>query len=76
MEQLEKDFIDSCLYSLSTEGKEICKEVEKIFNVDYNLNKDLAILYCQFFLSKDCNDKKLVERCKEYIEKVNNFKIL
>ena len=32
MEQIEKNFITSCLSFLAKEGKEICKEVESIFD--------------------------------------------
>ena len=72
MEQIEKQFINSYLSILAKEGKEICKEVESIFNDNDELIKGKAMSYCQF-ISLNCDDKKLVERCHNYIENVNNF---
>ena len=73
MEQIEKQFITSYLSILAKEGKEICKEVESIFDDNDELMKEKANTYCQFISLVNCNNKKLVERCNNYIEKVNNF---
>ena len=73
MEQIEKQFITSYLSILAKEGKEICKEVESIFDDNDELIKDKATTYCQFISLVNCDDKKLVERCQNYIDDVNNF---
>ena len=73
MEQIEKQFINSYLSILAKDGKEICKEVESIFNDNDELMKEKATTYCQFISLVNCDNKKLVERCNNYIEKVNNF---
>lgn len=75
MEQIEKQFITSCLSILAKEGKEICKEVESIFDDNDELMKEKANTYSQFisYSKLDCVDKKLLERCQNYIENVNNF---
>ena len=76
MEQIEKQFITSYLSILAKEGKEICKEVESIFDDNDELMKEKANTYCRFIDSKvDCVDKKLVERCKNYIENVINLSL-
>ena len=73
MESLEKEFINSYLSILAKEGKEICKEVESIFNDNDELIKEKANSYCQFISLVNCDDKKLVKRCQNYIDNVNNF---
>ena len=73
MEQIEKQFITSYLSILAKEGKKICKGVESIFDDNDELMKEKANTYCQFISLVNCDDKKLVERCNNYIEKVNNF---
>ena len=73
MEQIEKQFITSYQSILAKKGKEICKEVESIFDDNDELIKDKATTYCQFISLVNCDDKKLVERCQNYIDDVNNF---
>ena len=75
MEQIEKQFITSYLSILAKEGKEICKEVESIFDDNDELTKEKANTYCQFISSfkVDGVDPKLVERCQNYIDDVNNI---
>ena len=75
MEQIEKQFITSYLSILAKEGKEICKEVDSIICDNDELMVEKANTYCQFISSfkVGCVDKKLVERCKNYIENVINF---
>ena len=73
MEQIEKQFITSYLSILAKEGKEICKEVESIFDDNDNLMKEKALTYSQFIDLVGCDDKKLFERCKNYIQNVINF---
>ena len=75
MEQIEKQFITSYLSILAKEGKEICKEVESIIGDNDELMVEKATTYCQFISSfkVDGVDPKLVERCQNYIDDVNNF---
>ena len=75
MEQIEKQFITSYQSILAKKGKEICKEVESIFDDNDELMKEKANTYCQFISSfkVDGVDPKLVERCQNYIDDVNNF---
>ena len=77
MEQIEKQFITSYLSILAKEGKEICKEVESKFDDNDELTKEKANTYCQFIFSfkVDDVDPKLVERCRNYIDDVNNFNL-
>ena len=73
MEQIEKNFITSYQSTLAKEGKEICKEVESIFDDNDELTKEKDNTYCQFISLVNCDNKKLVERCQNYIDDVNNF---
>ena len=75
MEQIEKNFITSYLSFLAKGGKEICKEVESIFDDNDELLVKKANTYCQFISSfkVDGVDPKLVERCQNYVDDVNNF---
>ena len=72
MEQIEKQFITSYQSILAKKGKEICKEVESIFDDNDELMKEKANTYCQFISSfkVDGVDPKLVERCQNYIDDV------
>ena len=74
-EAKEKQFIKSYESNLAVEGKEICKEVESIGVVNNELLVEKAVVYCQFISSHkvDGVDAKLVERCQNYIDDVNNF---
>ena len=74
MEKLEEHFITSYESHLAKEGKEICEEVFSMIGDKDELMLEKANTYCRFIDSKvDCVDKKLVERCKNYIENVINF---
>ena len=75
MEQIEKQFITSYESILAKEGKEICKEVDSIIGDNDELMVEKANTYCQFISSfkVDDVDPKLVERCQNYIDDVNNF---
>ena len=73
IEQFEKQFITCYESTLAKEGKEICKEVETIIGDNDELMIEKAHVYCNFFALIDCEDKKLVERCKDYLEKLINF---
>ena len=73
MEKLEEHFITSYQSTLAKEGKEICKEVDSIICDNDELMVEKANTYCNFISLVDCVDKKLVERCKNYIENVINF---
>ena len=76
LEQLEEYFIDTYKSIVSQRAKEICKEVESKFLNDKELIKEKATFYSQFISLTKCDDKDLVEKCKDYLEMVNNFKII
>ena len=77
MEQIEKQFITSYQSILAKEGKEICKEVESIFDDNDELLVKKANTYCQFISSfkVDGVHPKLVEICQNYIDDLNNFNL-
>ena len=72
-EEKEKQFIKSYESNLAVEGKEICKKGESIGVVNNKLLVEKAVLYCQFISRQKDVDPKLVERCDNYIDEVNNF---
>ena len=76
MEQIEKQFITSYLSILAKEGKEICKEVESIFDDNDELIVEKAQTYCSFCLwfKKDVIDEKVYERCKKYLDDMRNYR--
>ena len=75
MEQIEKKFITSYLSILAKEGKEICKEVDSIMCDNDELMVEKATTYCNFISHSIRHgfDPKLVDRCRKYIDDVNNF---
>ena len=75
MEQIEKNFITSYKSLLAKEGKEICEEIESKFDVNDDLMKEKANTYCHFIFSlkKEDVDPKLLERCNNYFDNLNNF---
>ena len=74
MKQIENDFINSYETNLAKEGEKLCKEIENNIEVCGELLVNKATTYCQFIVSKlDSLDPKLVERCKSYLDDVNNF---
>ena len=74
MEKIERNFINSYETTLAEEGEKLCKEIENIIKVCDELLVNKASVYCQFIVSKlDRLDPKLVERCQNYIDDVNNF---
>lgn len=70
-EEREKQFIKSYESNLALEGKEICVEVESSVNNELLVEK--AVVYCQFISRQKDVDPKLVERCQNYIDDVNNL---
>ena len=72
-EEKEKQFIKSYESTLANEGKEICKEVDSTSFVNNELLLEKSIVYCRFISGKEDVDPKLVERCRKYIDDVNNF---
>ena len=70
-EELEKQFIKSYESDLALKGKEICVEVEPFTNNEFLIKK--AISYCQNIHRLKDVDQKLVNKCKDYIDEVNNF---
>ena len=76
MEDLEKQFITSCQSILTQEGKEICEEVLVIIGYQDELIMKKALAFCEFFLFyklERVNTKKLLERCKSYLENYHNY---
>ena len=76
MEQIEKQFITSYESHLAKEGKEICKEVYSIIGDKDALMVEKAKAFCEFFCSyksDGVNTEKLVEKCENYLENLNNF---
>lgn len=76
MEQLEKQFITSCQSILTQEGKEICEEILVMIGDQDELMMKKALAFCEFFLSyklEGVNTKKLLERCKSYLENYHNY---
>ena len=59
--------------TLANEGKEICKEVDSTSFVNNELLVEKAVVYCQFISRQEDVDQKLVEKCRKYIDDVNNF---
>ena len=77
MEDLEKQFITSLQSILTQEGKEICEEVLVMIGEKDELMMEKAKAFCEFFCSYDLdgvNTEKLLERCKNYLNKVYDFK--
>ena len=76
MEDLEKQFITSCVSTLTQEGKEICEEVLVMIGEKDEMMMEEALAFCKFFLNyklDGVNAEKLTERCKKYIEDLANF---
>ena len=76
MEKLEEQFITSCQSLLVKEGKEICKEVLVMIGEKDEMMMKKALAFCEFFLSyklEGVNTEKLVEKCENYLENLNNF---
>ena len=76
MEDLEKQFITSFQSILLKEGKEICEEILVMIGEKDEMVLEKAKAFCEFFLSYNLdgvNTEKLVERCQNYIDDVNNF---
>ena len=70
MEQIKKNFMTSFESNLVSEGCDICKEVESLFNDNNEFKIDKAYYYCLFirYLRSEYDvDIKLYERCLEYI---------
>ena len=76
MEQIEKDFINSCQSILTQEGKEICEEVLVMIGEKDEMMMEKAKAFCKFFLSyklDGVNTEKLLERCRKHLEELYNF---
>ena len=71
MSDLEKQFIKSYETNLALKGKEICVEVEHFTNNELLIKK--ALSYCQIIHRLKDVDKKLVDKCEDYIDEENNF---
>ena len=73
MEQIEKQFINSYHSILAKEGKEICKEIESLFDGSDKLIIEKCYTYCKFISSLDGVDPELYEKCQNYKDSVNIF---
>ena len=72
MEQLENDFIKSCISMLASEGKEICKEVETRYSADEEFIKSKAYTCCRF-IESHCDNPELIKRCQDYMDRVHDY---
>ena len=70
-EELEKQFIKSYESNLALKGKEICAKVETFTNNELLIKK--AVVYCEFVHGLKDVDRKLVDKCDDYIYELNNF---
>ena len=70
-EEVEKQFIKSYESDLALKGKEICVEVDLFTNNEFLIKK--AFFYCENIHRLKDVDQKLVNKCKDYKDKVNNF---
>ena len=76
MEQIEKQFITSYQSHLAKEGKEICEQFFVMIGDKDELILEKARACCEFFCSyklDGVNTEKLVEKCENYLENLNNF---
>ena len=76
MEDLEKQFITSCQSILLKEGKEICEEILVMMGEKDEMVLENAKAFCEFFCSfklDGVNTEKLVEKCENYLENLDNF---
>ena len=76
MEQIEEHFITSYQSNLAKEGKEICEEILVMIGEKDKMMIEKAKAFCEFFLSyklDGVNTEKLLERCKNYLNKVCDF---
>ena len=77
MEDLEKQFITSCISTLNTEGKEICEEVLVMIGEKDEMMMEKAEVFCNYFLSHKpdgVETTELEKRCLKYREDVGNFR--
>ena len=76
MEDIENQFITSCRSFLTDKAKEVCEEILVMIGDKDELMLEKAKAFCEFFLSyklDGVNTEKLLERCKNYLEELNNF---
>ena len=72
-EKNEKKIIVAYESTLAEQGRKICKEVDSTSFVNNELLVEKAFVYCQFISRQENVDSKLVEKCKNYVNNVNNF---
>ena len=75
-ELFENKLISSYESSLAVEGREICKEIDSILEDDIDLLREKANIYCMFCTDPKRDDivKKLLERCKKYLDDLRNYR--
>ena len=77
MEDLEKDFINSCKSTLKQEGKEICEDILIFVGLQDEMLIDKARVFCEYFLKNKTDGVETTElekRCKKYKEDLDNFR--
>ena len=76
MENLEKQFITSCVSTLKSEGKEICEDILIFRGLQDEMIIDKAKVFCEYFLNHipdGVKTTKIENRCKKYLKDLANF---
>ena len=76
MEDLEKQFITSCVSTLTQEGKEICEDILIFIGLQDEMLIDKDKVFCEYFLNHKPDGVETTEidnRCKKYLEDLANF---
>ena len=76
MEDLEKQFIESCESTLLKEGKEICEEVLVMIGEQDKMEMEKAEIFCNYFLRHKpdgVETTELEKRCMKYKEDFCNY---
>ena len=76
MEDIEKQFINSCKSKLTIQGEEICKEILVFIGEKDEMKRMKAKVFCEFFLSlklEGVEDSELKEKCKNYLDYPYDF---
>ena len=74
LDKLKESIIDRYEMALALNGDEICKEIDSILSDDIELMKFKAHCYCVFYTNRNCDNEKLYEKCKKYLDHYRYFK--
>ena len=77
MEDIKKQFITSCLSTLTKEAKKICEDILVMIGEQDEMLMSKTTLFCDYFLNHKpdgVETTELEKRCKKYIEDVSNFR--